>query len=343
MSRAIEKDVAASLEKGNAIEAYKEISEILNPVTGGYELEILGKAHPLPPGTNVLKDGPAAGISKLALVQAFLVAHKILSEHIRGPAPKTDEELLAATSVALLMDPEHLTAANIRKRIITARVSPGEHRDGSVLQQEKSFIDAFLKGRLHRHTKSPTLWSHRRWLMTVSKSAGCGWIHPSAGDLDLTTVMVAAERHPMNYYAWTHARWLIKSISHDSFLMRRYGRSVMYGVKEWCLKHHTDVSGWSFLQHVLTLEGWPAELQNAPIAIYTEVLDRVMTFRWAGEAVWSFLRTLAASGVVGEDGVGSFMKVAAMLKKTLPPGVQDWNTLDNAESWCRQYERKSET
>lgn len=345
MSRAIEKDIAASLKKGDPVEAYRQISEVLNSTTGSCEIEILGKAHPLPPGTYLLQDGPAAAISKVALVQAFVVAHKILRDHLDGQRAVPNEELLAATSVALLLDPEHLTAANIRKKVVLARLSQTHEAQATepnglqVMDSERWFVDNLLMSRLHRHTKSPTLWSHRRWLM--HKKSSLGQNVDVLGDIT-RVVLVAAERHPRNYYAWTHARSLVRFISDKPKILARDGPSLLTVVKSWCIKHHNDVSGWSFLHHLLILEG-NAGRQGAVITIYCEILDLVKSFRWANESVWTFMRTLVASGAVGEDGTEAFFEVATGLKNAVPQSSQDWKTLDAAETWCRQYRRMSET
>lgn len=337
MSRAIEKDVAASLKKGDPVEAYTQISQVLNSPTGVCEIEILGKAHSLPPGTYILKDGPAAAISKVALVQAFAVAHKILRDHLDGQREVPEEDLTAATAVALLLDPEHLTAANIRKRTILAQLSRSREaespRNPSITDNEKWFIDNLLTSRLHRHTKSPTLWSHRRWLMELRNSSG----HQIDVLEDITrVVMVAAERHPRNYYAWTHARNLVKLISDRPKAVALDRPSLLIVVKAWCIKHHTDISGWSFLQYLLTLEE-DTSRQETVAATFTEILNLVTSFRWANESVWTFMRTLVALGAVGEDATEAFFKVAAGLKNAASRGSRDWKTLEEAETWCRQY------
>ena len=158
------------MKRGNPLEAYRAITDALTPSDDGLlEFEILGKSHLLAEGQYVVRDGRAVGISKLGLVQAFMVARQKLREHLDGVKPQTADKVLEITALALFFDPEYLTAANSRKRVIQAEIATNGAARSS-LEKEKRFLDSLLTSRLHRHTKSPTLWSHRRWLITTLAS-----------------------------------------------------------------------------------------------------------------------------------------------------------------------------
>ncbi|KAK3903854.1 hypothetical protein C8A05DRAFT_42984 [Staphylotrichum tortipilum] len=323
MSRALDLATAAALKSGNPLAAYSAISQVLtvSPPDGGLlEIEILGRSHPLPAGQYVMQDSRAVGVSKLALVQAFLLARQQLREHLDGAAPREDEEVFALTAAILLFDPEYLTAANTRKRIIQARISSSSSSSGEVdplLAREKHFVDSLLTSRLHRHTKSPVLWSHRRWLVGL-----LGGVDVLA---DLTEVVfVAGERHPRNYYAWCHARFLVG---------RQAGApppEMVAAVRRWCFQHHTDTSGWSFLGYLLARSGDAGQT-------FSEVLDLVAGLRLGNESVWVFLRTLAGDArLVGKGLYERFRGVQkAVLETAKTPAEQ--RVLWAAVEWSEAY------
>ncbi|KAK3946386.1 hypothetical protein QBC46DRAFT_4892 [Diplogelasinospora grovesii] len=335
MSRALDKDTATALKNGNSKAAYEAISQALlssaSPNDDLLDIEILGKAFPFQDGTYVLQEGVAIGASKLGLVQAFFVARQVLTKHIDGTSPRTDDEMLAATAVMLLLDPEHLTAANARKRILQRQLHGHDQEKSQLaLNKEKHFIDSFLTSRLHRHTKSPTLWSHRRWLMTVYTSLGIPVDVP--GDI-VKVILVAGERHPRNYYAWCHARFLMGLGRRSSENSR-----ILAAVKNWCFGHHTDISGWSFL-HFLFLHQARAPSEAAETA-FAEVLEFADSLRLANESVWVFLRAMAASGLVGDDGYSQFFTTGQHLLAT-SKRTEDLAVLRSAMEWCETFRTKT--
>jgi protein prenyltransferase alpha subunit repeat containing protein 1 len=329
MSRALDPETAASLKRGDPLAAYQSISSVLAlPDDGLLEIEFLGKGHILGEGQFVVQDGRAVGISKLGLVQAFMVARQRLRDHLDGSRMLAGDEVFAATAVILLFDPEYLTAANSRKRLIQAEISNG----GDVkprLEREQRLVDSLLTSRLHRHTKSPTLWSHRRWLMTTLTSLDLP-VNVLGGIKDV--VSVAGERHARNYYAWCHARFLMGlDVSLD-----RPG--ILAAVQAWCFQHHTDISGWSFLYFLLSTES-DASTEPGRL-VFAEVLNLVNSLRLANESVWVFLRTAAASGLVGDGQYAQFLKVqAAVLETSKTPA--DQAVLRAATDWCETYRRRS--
>lgn len=314
MSRALDKDVTASLANGDSQAAYKAISEAIDPASSHelLDIEILKGGYHFEPGAHVMRDGAAIAISKSSLVQAYFVALEILKKYL-GTDARTrpsiqaysadGHEPLPATAVILLMDPEHLTAANTRKRIFRDwEEQGGLHSPPGWLEAyvigEKWFIDSLLTSRLHRHTKSPTLWSHRRWLTLEYLYAFDLW----DVEKDMSKiVMVAAERHPRNYYAWHHARLLVALADDDADEVvtaevkdpEAVRQGLLRAVAEWCTRHHDDISGWSFLVHLLTKEGWYNPDTVSTLVGNVHKLTRSM--RWTNESVWWFLRTVAAS------------------------------------------------
>jgi protein prenyltransferase alpha subunit repeat containing protein 1 len=333
MSRALDPSAAAALSARNSQEVYHSIVAALQPSTTQLlEIEILGKSHPLPPNCHVLVEGNSIAITKTKLVQAFIVARQLFFTCSKDFKNANAQDVRDATAVMLLMDPEHLTAANARKRVLQ-HVLTGEGGVGEVegaLRQELWVVDGLLTSRLHRHTKSPTLWGHRRWVLEVMKKRG--FEHDVGRDV-MAVVFVAAERHPRNYYAWLHARWLVRTFGNEEVAW-----SLLDVVKEWCLKHPGDTSGWSFLLFCLFSQGISnADRTGKNSEVCKEVLDLAVSFRWMNEAVWVFLRTLAASGEVDVEGRASFFRtidasVAAQLEDSKAGSV-----LSATKEWCSEY------
>lgn len=314
MSRAVNKSVAEALSNSDPTAAYEAISKALSEPKGQHgellEFEILGKSHPLDPGTFLLQDGNAIAVSKYGLVQAFFVARKILQRHISAESTLSSDGLLAVTSVVLLMDPEHLTAANARKKLAVSAGAASEERLLEAIERDMFFVDSLLTSRLHRHTKSPTLWSHRRWL--VETAARYGAQHNVSESLE-KVVMVAGQRHPRNYYAWCHARWLTNNRPEGQDGQEDHGlRELLEPTKRWCFRNHTDVSGWSYLHFLL------AKLDAAEAsAVFEEAAKLAVSLQWTNESTWVFLRTLAASATMGEKEASLFQDTrTALLQKT---------------------------
>ncbi|CAJ2511577.1 Uu.00g072020.m01.CDS01 [Anthostomella pinea] len=328
MSRSLDKETAAQLKAQDPKPVYHDISSVLSNLPGSQllEIELLGKSLPLEPGVNFLQDGAAVAIPKLRLVQAFLVARRILQKHLESSPKSISSDVLAATAVLLLMDPEHLTAANVRKRAVIMIMEDGDQVE-LVLKKDKQFVDSLLTARLHRHTKSPNLWSHRRWLLNICKA------HGVVLDVrhDITqVVMVAGDRHPRNYVAWNHARFLLDMDS-------RLAASIAADIKEFCLRHHTDTSGWNFLLCAIgRIDDEHTRLRTCSTLV-ADILEVVESFRWANESVWVFLRTImAAEGVRGQQ-FESFIAINHKISSLMSEDNPHQRLLGRAQRWCDKY------
>lgn len=319
-----------ALRQGNPSAAFEVISRALTRTTGDnledavLEIEILPKSHILEPNTFLLQDGNALAISKFALVQAFFVAREMFKGHQSGTgAPLSADSLVAVTSVILVMDPEHLTAANSRKRLIAL-----ESQDAlrvALIRKDMFFVDSLLTSRLHRHTKSPTLWSHRRWLIKESQSLK---IQPDVEKDLRRIVMVAGDRHPKNYYGWCHARWLTELIPEER--CSNTLQELVATTKSWCFRNHTDISGWSFLFFLLMKLEVPLRS-----GILDETLKLTMSLRWTNESTLVFLRTLVASGATDGELAPFEEFLETLLHK---PGSQgDRRMVEQTKRWYETY------
>lgn len=304
MSRALDKGVLDFLRQSDSKKVYEDISRLFDSLSDNgvpLEVEILGKAHPLVPDVSFLIDENAVGIPKIRLFQAFSVAYKRLQQGVIRPGPQGREDssigILGATAVLLLADPEHLTAANTRKRVLLRDAKDGGDIKGS-LEREMWFVNSLLTSRLHRHTKSPVLWSHRRWLLTQFHKQG---LHLDVPLEIRTVILISGERHPRNYYAWDHARWLARMFVDGQADEMATLREMVADVKDWCLKHHTDISGWTFLHFILHKGG--DELNADRSEVFRGILHMAESFKWQNESVWWFSHAMAATNLLTPEDV----------------------------------------
>ena len=301
------------------------------------DLEILPSSYPLPPDAKspILQDGTSLAIPKKALVQAFLVAREIL---FRDPTYldyvvklqrgvddfEEPEKIFEATKVILLYDPEHLTAANWRKKYVRTNIwsyiDEGLLLDGldtisKFLRQELAFLSSVLTSPLNRHVKSPTLWHHRFWLIKESRSYLLD--HPDdksrasqtafyAAEIDIITS--AASRHKSNFYAWQYGRKLLTFLTgqnqhipwkHESTPIDIVSEKVTQDVQKWCLAHPSDISGFSFLEFLLRprsqiINETKVTFQYGDLSktIVRGTEQFVQNIAWKGESVGWFLETM---------------------------------------------------
>jgi hypothetical protein len=216
------------------------------------------------------------------------------NSHFGGVASLTDaqrQKLWNLTLVALFATTENLQAINCRKRLI-------EHSPELALHEIK-VLNIIFSSPLQKHTKSPMLWQHRRWLHSklgkvvenpdlyyeVSNDptlpASMNWLLR----MELLTVFKAAELHPRNYYAWSHARWLVSFLNLDKHTLINLAE-VMF---RRCQRQISDISYWSFLYQVLI------QINDPDLSI--DYIKRALSesaFAQGHESIWWFIRTLLA-------------------------------------------------
>lgn len=351
MSRALDPKVKQALRIGNHAPIYQCIADVLSTRDDDelLDIDVLGPSHVLPAGTYILHEGNAVAIPKFNILRAFLPAYKLLKEHLSDQhvAP---EELLRATSVILLLDPEHMTAANARKRYIRRIKEQNLEQLDAALHTELYFIDSLLTSRLHRHTKSPTLWGHRQWLLElcIDRQRRIDSLSTALEKL----IFVSAERHPRNYYAWCHARYLLgladrgiqgqdatdgdEQGQQQAQQQRQNTMSletITETVKKWCFSHHDDISGWSFL--LVLVEQRP---QAAP-ALFSETLRLAEAFSWRGESVWYFLRNMLRRHWLEESHGEEFERALQTMhgKAAAPGSPLNGQILGHMLEWTRLY------
>ncbi|KAJ5963413.1 Protein prenyltransferase [Penicillium vulpinum] len=290
----------------NAKDAFHELVRIFSSRNNQVlEIEII------PPGLGAtfLQDGCSLGITKKALVQAFTVARQLFFDRLM-PMSEDDLQTIfsanaqsrnadsAITEIMLLFDCEHLTACNWRKRRLRAAmthylISNQTSVATELLEAELTLMSSYQCSPLHRHTKSPTLWHHRLWVL-VHLLQRRHWIQEDLLKLqrtELDVVLHAGELHPKNYYAFSYLRQLDVLLTAtaektgQSTRETHTAQSVVERVVDWCLANPRDISGWSFGLYVL---GNVLEQQSR-----VNALERVVKFAlnvgWEGESLWTFI------------------------------------------------------
>lgn len=309
-------------------DAYAQLITALHPSPPAVlEIEVLPSSFP----PQILHESSAVGVPKSLLVPLYLKARKTFFDHVSSRDSASYHAALQATTITLLFDPNHLTAANFRKRHIQ-RLSGDQRTEkdyddedagnlAEAVHHELSFLESLVTSPLSRHAKSSTLWAQRLWIVrnffrlatgeraTDEAIRLRGMRHGVRGfwDEELVIVMKAGERHPRNYYAWQYARelfWLVherrpglvEGVRRDWKFLGQSSRLVHV----WCLMHPRDVSGWAFLVFSLKRlriegcdEGDKREKVEDQIEVFaSETKEFVKKYDWKGESMEWFLKIM---------------------------------------------------
>ncbi|KAJ0414984.1 hypothetical protein BJY00DRAFT_269836 [Aspergillus carlsbadensis] len=286
-------------------DAYRDLSRIFRDRNGRVlEFEVL------PPAFGpFLEDDCSIGVTKKYLVQAFVTARKVFFDGLKDSgytgssslpdlaAQKAvsdglDQTIAIASEVIILFDCEHLTACNWRKRRLTALADLDLEKFAQALDTELSLMTTYLCSPLHRHTKSPTLWQHRRWIQTHLMHLRKPDFQ-TAQDLleaELSAALRAGERHPRNYYAFSYLRQIHRVLSgaggdEAQAWSTRLAQAIMPSMLNWCLANPTDISGLMFLLYLLDAVS-DAVLQ---LDIISKVARFALDIGWEGESLWTFV------------------------------------------------------
>ncbi|KAJ5757908.1 uncharacterized protein N7511_006602 [Penicillium nucicola] len=336
----------------NPEHAFQELARIFSS-RGNEVLEI----EIIPPslGATFLQDGCSVGIAKKALVQAYTVARALFFKELKPMSENDFQEALVAkaqpanqdpaiTEVMLLFDCEHLTACNWRKRRLCAAMAHSITQDLSsettttteLLEAELTLMSSYQCSPLHRHTKSPTLWHHRLWVLRhllerrTWNAEAVLQLHQS----ELEVVLRAGELHPKNYYAFNYMRQLtallVKRMTVDLDWNVEATISVVDRTFEWCLANPRDISGWSFGIYELSCV--------SDHAVQAHALEKVLTFAlsvgWEGESLWTFVHQAVKQFDLGSVADDMGLHCPPGIASNSPPSSlhkQSWQTwLDQA-------------
>ncbi|KAK7522264.1 uncharacterized protein IWZ02DRAFT_371896 [Phyllosticta citriasiana] len=292
------------------------------------QIEILPPAISPPEGSLLLEDEEegSVGIPKAILLNAFLAARKVFFETRHALTGPSAQQAMDATCVVLLFDPEHLTAANYRKRYLLAAQREGIERDLTILvRRDLIFLFTLFSSPLFRHTKSPTLWSHCLWIARNHWDIEVDWAQSVAGDAHdggssddekspshwlivqhWEKVKDATTSHPKNYHAWHFMRRFVQLLSERLGDRPECGYEnefvrLLQESHHWCLRNPSDTSGWAFLSFMFCRQEARGH-EDLISGVMKNILELVYNFRWRHESIWTFIRTvLAAGNLIPED------------------------------------------
>lgn len=333
---------------------------------GLYKIELLPDSHSLEPGLNVLVEEYIIAIPKRTLKKAFFTAREVFFNNLKRIDTLIDsqEAVLDSSAVMLLLDPEHLTAVNARKRIIMCWETESEEMGRKRIVMDLWMLDSMFMSPLNKHTKSPTLWAHRRWLIQRLPSPEPLQMERLCLSLGIRkerevsiVAMMAAEIHPRNYYAWGYLRWwivknpeLLEHFGHCPITQSRTDTTpfglprLTNSIKEWCLKHPSDTSGWCFLVWLITrpdtCANGPLRLHGPFATISKSVLDRTRSLNLRNESVWVFLRTVMSSKDMPPDIRQAFLVYARAIAASDSERPKSRLIARAALQWLELHRRK---
>lgn len=347
---------------------YTDLVAVLNSTVsmGLFKIELLPDSHPLESGLNVLVDGFTIAIPKKTLKNAFLSARQVFFDNLAHFElySNKQEALLDASTVLLLMMPEHLTAVNARKRIIMGWESQSQEKGRKRIIMDLWMLTSIFWSPLNKHTKSPTLWSHRKWLIQRLPSPEPLQMERMCSSLSLRRerevsmiALVAAEMHPRNYYAWGYLRWWITKnpdvledfghcpITQSTTDLTPFGLPRLTNtIIEWCLKHPSDTSGWSFLVWLIarpdTFPDGLLRLRGPFATVSRSVLDRTRSLKLRNESVWVFLRTVMSSEDMPKDLRQAFVEDAKAIIESDSERPKSQSIAQAALKWLVLHRRK---
>ena len=293
------------------------------------EIEILPSSLGLGP---LVHDGCSLGITKKALVQAFVKARQVFlkAQDSRDVWLYEDENILRSSEILLLFAPEHITACNWRKRRLMwilrgTSTSAGTETDdahrrnidtSAMLDRELTLTSSFLCSPLHRHTKSPSLWQHRFWVLCRILDVGSRDLSEGVQSIlqsELSTVLRAGELHPRNYYAFNYMRQLHSfllptppSVKTKTERSEETSATLLDQTISWCLAHPRDISGWMFGLYLL--QGM-SNKEDVHARTVNKVVHFALDIGWTGESLWTFVDMAARRIGIVNGALGSLARV----------------------------------
>ncbi|KAI5784693.1 hypothetical protein EDC01DRAFT_663008 [Geopyxis carbonaria] len=291
-----------------------------------YTISLLPAHH----GPALLFSDRDIGIPKPLLLAAYSYAHAqplsippgVAAIPDTTPGSPAISALFASTLLLLLCAPEHTTALSLRRRLLLL------HHDHYTPERELTLLTSLFSSPLPKHTKSPALWAHRRWLFSTFPAQLKPW---SGLRNELENAVLPAERqHPRNYYAWAHARWACGVWEEEPREMEEIVRMV----REFCLREAVSCcSPWEFLRVLLEREGM-GELRQE---VMDEVMDTAHRLLRGHESVWCFVRTVLRKDV---EMAQSVKRLKGWVGDGAEEGVEaqrEWELEKKALAWLRKW------
>eukprot|EP00300_Choanocystis_sp_HF-7_P016276 c19362_g1_i4.p1 GENE.c19362_g1_i4~~c19362_g1_i4.p1 ORF type:complete len:453 (+),score=88.38 c19362_g1_i4:177-1361(+) len=166
-----------------------------------------------------------------------------------------------ATRALTLLNGDHYTAWNIRKKLLALR--------HVTLKHELALIDLVFT----KHPKSSETWAHRLYILEHSV------LTPDVIQHEFGVCSEAAQRHPKNYYAWTHRTRMAKLADPETLV------GEVTAMEGWSRTHVSDHAGHhhkqALFRHVCALIAESSESESTKALLlamhrvgYVPILDR---------------------------------------------------------------------
>lgn len=275
------------------------------------EIEILPPGLQ-PPNGVFMHEGLHLGVPKKALTLAYVEARQKFFTNKGSNDTSAIDQTMRATDIMLLFDPEHITAANYRKRVLARMKAEHDLDNGNTyhksLRRELCFLDSILTSPLHRQSKSPTLWYHRsnvvESLISVELTDALDSQKTTFWNKELDAVCKSGEQHPKNYHAWQYARRLVQK-AHSPNLNESFARNI----KTWCCRHPSDISGWSFLLYLM-----PQITPSLRQELVRDVFNYAIKLDVKNESLWVFVRTALVRDLSDTGHLATYQRFQAHVK-----------------------------
>ena len=154
---------------------------------------------------------------------------------------ETGSDILASTRAMLLINGDNYSAWNVRKRVLTQATLTLASLEGEI--QFTTLVFSV------RH-KSTNAWSHRRWACRAAELMFKSHLEESPTSFwarELEVCEAVAERHPKNYFAWTHRLAICRLLDKESIELE-VNRS-----NEFLRRHVSDRSAAHHCEQLLSL------------------------------------------------------------------------------------------
>jgi hypothetical protein len=213
----------------------------------------------------------------------------------------SSDKLLESTRCIVLINADHYTAWNARKRLMLS---------GALSEHDELRLSSLV---FSKHPKSGEAWAHRRWallrLAGFRDSLGTTGLSSKSNnkstdakkeaqqvvsfESELDTCQRAAECYPKNYYAWTHRQWLVKQMCDVAAL-----RTELKRVRAWNTSNVSDYCGFhhrlTVCARLMALETTTTTTTKAVALLLRELafVRELEQLHASHESIWCYKRML---------------------------------------------------
>lgn len=276
------------------------IKEVDDAFKSDPQIDEVGFVFSVPDNKNVVLAEHKLGILATNLKSLYTFALTELKETIRRVSLLEEEQkccgddkelcsvLESKSRIILLIQPNMSLALNVRKQVIVGKLEQivRQQNPSSSLQQTLIVLEnevQLLSVLLLKSPKSPILWQHRRWCLSMLLQCSDLQQDPLVAvstllqfHRDMKSVNVSAsyflkhdaenlarelslagrlgDLHTKNYYAWMHRNWLLRFMAPVSVASGDLLTNEIFWLWEWCRQHPSEFCAMNHLRHALRLQ-----------------------------------------------------------------------------------------